>query len=572
MNCPECSAELEWQARFSELVVCDSCQTASRLSDGGIHAVGRMAQLAHTPGPLYLGATGRLGKKTFTVLGRVRYRYAQGFWDEWLLSMSDGGSRWVAEDEAEHTVMRQVKRGDALSLMRRAAPGGRLSLGERSFHVDEKSQAQCVGGEGQLPFVIRQGDEIGYADLSGGGDHVATIEIDAEGGGRVYVGKKVSASVFKVDVPLGGSDLDAFRSDVAEPEGMKVATGADAKQVGCVNCGAPLAVEGGKVEASCSYCGTTNPTDLPTTECPACDRRIILASGSAASFCTCPNCDAFLRLDRGKAKRIKKKGKKNRVDSHKIYFKLGQRFRFDDVDYVLTGEICTKEVDDGVYYCREYYLYHPHKGYRILEEENGHYCLCERVTVDSEFPDLQKLAVYHDKKKFLVFESGSTAVDFVRGQFPYAPEVGDRVAYTDAICPPYVLNKSSSEDEVEYYYGRYVSAEEVGEATGVALEDLPLAVGVAPSQPYTTGPLRSVAKKSVLAFFDYQFAGLVDRSRLGHGGCCARRPRSRGGIHGRSPYGTLCYRKKRCLDAVCSHRTGGQRLDLCRCCLGQRQR
>jgi hypothetical protein len=50
---------------------------------------------------LFRGATGRLEKRPFVVMGRVRYSFGSGFWDEWFLEFGDGTIGWLTEDNHE---------------------------------------------------------------------------------------------------------------------------------------------------------------------------------------------------------------------------------------------------------------------------------------------------------------------------------------------------------------------------------------------------------------------------------------------------------------------------------------
>ncbi|MEL6548313.1 MAG: DUF4178 domain-containing protein, partial [Myxococcota bacterium] len=73
-----------------------------------------MATLVESDGPLYVGVTGRItalngSVQDFRVEGRVRYRYEQGFWDEWYLDGSKGAF-WIGEDGGKFTLTRLAER------------------------------------------------------------------------------------------------------------------------------------------------------------------------------------------------------------------------------------------------------------------------------------------------------------------------------------------------------------------------------------------------------------------------------------------------------------------------------
>jgi|GEM_PF-3167135 len=70
---------------------------------------GKQSGLAPTVSGLQIGQSGELYKKRFTVLGRVRYKYDEGHWDEWHLRFNDGSECWLSEDEGEFCLEQPAK-------------------------------------------------------------------------------------------------------------------------------------------------------------------------------------------------------------------------------------------------------------------------------------------------------------------------------------------------------------------------------------------------------------------------------------------------------------------------------
>jgi hypothetical protein len=456
-----------------------------------------MAALAQTPGPLYLDARGTWKGRQFTVMGRVRYQYAQGFWDEWMVSFSDGDNRWIGEDEAELTIMRQRKSSRAQHFHDQATPGKRINLGERAYHVDEKSTARCVGGEGHLPFVIAQDDEIGYVELSAGKQRVATIEV-SDGDARLYMGTRLRAADLLMDVPLDESARKAFTSGLGTGDVVAV-TGDKAVSLSCMNCGAGLPEKEGEAILNCEYCDTANESSLPHTTCPSCDTSFVVPGGNDSPMRVCPKCSTFLDCSGGEVRPID--AGVAPAGQAVTPFKMGHRCTLQGDDYVLTGHVRTRQQDEcGVYYACEYFLYSESKGYRFLEEENGHWTLSERLTDAPEMPHgaEPKTAFKHDGQTFKVFEAGSNKVDWVNGQLPYVARFGDSSSFVDCINPPLLLSQSKSEGEVEYFLGSYLQPEEIAEGFDLAVDDLPVRTGVGMNQPYVVSAFRKFAAKAAL--------------------------------------------------------------------------
>lgn len=491
MQCPNCGADQGWQARFSQLLVCSHCNTASYVDQGALRAVGQMASLAQTPGPFYLHGTGLWSGMRFTVIGRVRYSYEQGFWDEWLLNFQDGSTRWVGEDGDEYTITTLKDRPFPTNLYDKAQPGGRLLVGTHSYHVDEKGIAECVGGEGQLPFVVTQGERTPYLDLSFGERHVATLEVSAQGHARVYAGERADLSQVQMDVPV--DDAEKMAAGAALDDGAAAAqfgavTGAAAERLACLNCGAPLPEQSGAALLKCEYCSTDNDSSLPHSQCPNCSAHFVVPGGHASPFRVCPSCDHQFDVSTGQPTAVPGERPTTKPD---VRFRIGQSCTFRGKEYVLTGHI--RSFSDGAY-ADEFFLFNPLVGYRTLEEEDGHYTFSELVTDPGvTVPALPGATFRYQGRKYKVVEVGQSRVTWVSGQLPWVEQVGNTSEYVDAVSPPRLISATSTDREVEYFVGELVDRAEVAKAFGLRESDLPPPIGRSPAQPYIQSPTRRVA-------------------------------------------------------------------------------
>ena len=89
MRCPGCSAPLDLKHRFVKMVTCDFCGLVSIVRDTGLDPTGRKAKLTQIPSLLYVDAAGTLQGRKFHVMGRLRYQYDAGYWDEWFLTFEN---------------------------------------------------------------------------------------------------------------------------------------------------------------------------------------------------------------------------------------------------------------------------------------------------------------------------------------------------------------------------------------------------------------------------------------------------------------------------------------------------
>ena len=197
MSCPACGAPLTIRHRFVKLVTCDFCGQVSLVHDKGLDPTGRTAELAALPSPLYVDATGQLQGRRFRVMGRLRYRYEAGVWDEWFLAFEDGRPGWLVEDEgtykfyAKETLRGSVPPFDAVSV------GDVIAVGGQQVFVTEKGRASIAGGEGQLAFAVLPGEQVHYLDGTSG-DELISVEYTADEI-ELSVGRAVAADALVVD-------------------------------------------------------------------------------------------------------------------------------------------------------------------------------------------------------------------------------------------------------------------------------------------------------------------------------------------------------------------------------------
>ena len=180
------------------MVVCGYCGQTSYVNIGHLTAAGGSpVVLADYGSVLAVGKRGSVKTKDFEVLGRLRFDYEDGFWDEWLVLL-DGEpdtETWLQEDEGEFTLFRRVAlenppRFEELTV------GNETSIRGEPVFVTEKSRATISGGEGELPFRIVRGEKADYADgIVAGKRLVASLEYMPEG------------TVFNVGEPLEFKDL-----------------------------------------------------------------------------------------------------------------------------------------------------------------------------------------------------------------------------------------------------------------------------------------------------------------------------------------------------------------------------
>lgn len=141
-------------------------------TDSGLSAVGQSATLPFDVSPIMLGTTGRHDGVAFEVVGRVRWGWQEGSWNEWLLQFVDGSIGWLGEAMGEFMLTREIERdrvsGPAADKYLR---GDRLDLDDpiafdgKMLVVSDIKKATCIASEGELPFRAASGWAIDSVDF-----------------------------------------------------------------------------------------------------------------------------------------------------------------------------------------------------------------------------------------------------------------------------------------------------------------------------------------------------------------------------------------------------------------------
>jgi hypothetical protein len=430
IQCPKCGAPNELANPGIVMLVCGHCQSIVHWGDGQLH-LGEKAIVPESDSRLFMFAQGTVGGTPFQVVGHVRYDYDRGGWDEWYLSLANGEFAWLSEDQRQLTFQREVEPQGPTPLPRDLAVGLPLNLGGYKYSVREMGAARCVGGEGQLPFVVLPGEHYTYAEVvTDDGQHFGTLEYDRGGKPTCFIGN-----------PIGHQDL----SIEGEPPPSTARPG-KGQNIECTNCRAAIEVPGDRhVETKvCEYCGAQ--LDLSSQE------RAVLGV--------------------------------NPPDIH-FDFEVGDSCQFDGARYEVCGRMLYLDYEH--YATREYLLYNPDRGYLWLAEENQHWVL-NRPTKKAPPGDVryvaQKLPVEIGDDKYKVYEHCSGSLDYVDGALPWRAAVGDRWVSTDLIAPPKMFSAEYEDNEVEYFEGDYLTARQVWEAFGREPGDSPRSHGVHGAQPF----------------------------------------------------------------------------------------
>jgi len=197
IGCPSCGATHDVHNPGLITFTCEYCGNAVFWDEEKIQDAGKQSVLPEGFSRLYRGASGTLLNKEFIVLGRVRYSFGKGFWDEWFLEFSGGKTGWLSEDN--HEFCWEKEQSVVVPPYDDLYPGYAIKTKERQFIVEEVGLAECIGMEGDLPRLVKTGETYHFADAaSPDGNHTMGIEYDDQPP-TVFIGRWVKYASIKME-------------------------------------------------------------------------------------------------------------------------------------------------------------------------------------------------------------------------------------------------------------------------------------------------------------------------------------------------------------------------------------
>jgi hypothetical protein len=152
-----------------------------------VEAVGRAASLPFDVSPVQIGMRGSFEGRGFEVIGRVRWDWTDGSWNEWLLLFDDGSNAWLGEAMGQYMLLRERPLGDinapavnALAEGENVPVGSEATVDGETLIVSDAREATCIAAEGELPFAAPTGLNIYSVDLRSTSGRVASLQREGE--------------------------------------------------------------------------------------------------------------------------------------------------------------------------------------------------------------------------------------------------------------------------------------------------------------------------------------------------------------------------------------------------------
>lgn len=186
-TCPQCGAPVPMRAGGMPYAVCGYCQTV--IAREGMRDIGKSALLPYDISPIQLGTGGAVDGARFTVVGRVRWGWADGAWNEWLLQLSDGSTRWLGEAMGQFQIL--AEREDvAARLPADLRLGFTIEVDGQSLTATDIKTVTCLGAEGDLPFPTPADWQVESIDFRSPTGAALSVQRDKVGV-SAYVGRYV---------------------------------------------------------------------------------------------------------------------------------------------------------------------------------------------------------------------------------------------------------------------------------------------------------------------------------------------------------------------------------------------
>jgi ribosomal protein S27E len=376
VSCPSCGAQVQFRSHAAVVAVCEFCRATVMKDAGAVKDLGKMSSVLEDFTRIQIGTSGALWGRHFTVVGRIQLRYAAGMWNEWFLLFDDAGTGWLGDSSGLYTATIEAKAPGPLPAFESIEPGKQYVIAGERFMASEKRVAECIGGQGELPFRVGEGWQARVADLRAG---PAFVTLD-------YSDAATPVRFNGVSVTLDDMKCQLLRDD----EQIRESAG--------------------------KYRGK-----LDALECPSCGSAIKYLPGVTTSL-VCPSCQAQLDAA-GPQAQILAQGEK--VERVRTTIALGAIAKVDGAEHQVIG-VMVRADDEGAQWT-EYLLYNTRSAFFWLVETAEGW---SRSNVMSNWPAWQSSADDHadiDNTSYKKLYDYPATVKFAAGAFNWRVAAGDVV-------------------------------------------------------------------------------------------------------------------------------------------------
>lgn len=410
VSCPSCGAPVQFKSHASVMAVCEFCRATVVKDEGSVRDLGKMSSVIEDYSRIQVGTEGRYGQRQFAVVGRIQLRYAAGMWNEWYLLFDDGSAGWLGDSSGMYVVTTEHPLGAQFPAFEMIRPGRSYDIGAGRFTASEKRVAECVGGQGELPFKVGQGWQAKVADFR---QRAAFATLDYSDGDKpvLYVGTAVT---------LEQMQCQLLRDD----EQIKASAG--------------------------KYRGR-----VESLSCPSCGNAVNYVPGLANNV-LCQSCHS--QLDTASAQ-VQVLAKGEQMERVRFTLPLGATGKISGKEHRVIGAMVRADEEDSTW--TEYLLYSTSMGFLwLVETEDG----WSRASVMPEWPlpgEPDEAGVRVDAVRYGRDAQYSARVVYAAGAFNWQVKVGDTVRVSEFAHGQTRLAAELSDDELTWSRSTPVAFDQV---------------------------------------------------------------------------------------------------------------
>ena len=375
VSCPSCGAEVHFRSHASVLAVCEYCHSTILKDADAVRDVGKMSAVLEDYTPIQIGTAGVHDGVHFTVVGRIQQRYSAGTWNEWYLLFDDASTAWLGDSSGLYTLTRERSTQATLPVFGELAPGKRYTICGEPYTAAEIRNAECIAGQGELPFKVGAGWRIQVADFR---NYASFVTLDYTDGPQPVVYQGVA-------VTLDSLKCQLLRDDDA------------------------IAKSAGKYRGK-----------LDALDCPSCGSGIQYVPGAAAQL-VCPACHAQLDAS-GPEAQVLAIGKQVH-DNADITLELGASAKIGNVDFTVIGMM--RRADDEGSEWNEYLLYNARAGFFWLVETDDGWSRANVLPNWPSWASLDAASCTLDGATYRKLYDYGSQVVYAAGAFNWKVAVGD---------------------------------------------------------------------------------------------------------------------------------------------------
>jgi ribosomal protein S27E len=376
--------------------------------------IGKMAELFDDHSPLQLQTSGTWRGQSFTLLGRLQYKYGEGTWTEWHAVLADGSSAYLSEDNGAYVWATTQTQSRDLPGAEHFRVGATTAISGHSFSVASNQQVMLLAAQGELPHLPALGQPF------------AMVELRSQDG--------IGTSVLSLDYST---------------------------QPPTVMLGQPVLLDDLKLTGLRD--GSAKMTQGRQFNCPNCGSGVTVALESSQSI-SCPSCSSLIDLSSGIGGELKHAIQDEPV---RPLIALGSVGQLQGVAWQVVGFQHRMGVDpsdpDEHFGWDEYLLYNQKRGFIFLVDSTDGWSVVKPATGAPVMTGNASSATYLGTR-YQLKESYNAETTYALGEFYWRVSRGQKTSNRDFASGAHLLSLEQSANEVTWSVGSRLDSAAVAKA------------------------------------------------------------------------------------------------------------